>query len=135
MNWREFTALLGLDQENVHRDDYLIRDTKARGENVPVEYHDGMMCTDLANLILFANLNLNASDQDYFHEIRQEACQHRALISPHNEPVVTVDIELDALIERPDLPWQEVLPEETYHACPCICSSRVFRGCGERKTK
>jgi hypothetical protein len=108
-------------KENVHRDDYLIRDTKARGENAPVEYHDGMMCTDLANLIPFADLNLTEPDQAYFDKIRQEACQHPALISPHNEPVVTVDIELDALMakmeERPDLPWQEVLPEETYNAC------------------
>ena len=107
-------------KENVHRDDYLIRDTKARGENAPVEYHDGIMCTDLANLILFANLNLNASDQDYFHEIRQEACQHPALISPHNEPVVTVDIELDALMAkmeaRPDLPWKKVLSGVIYDA-------------------
>ena len=108
-------------KENVHRDDYLIRDTKARGENAPVEYHDGMMCTDLANLIPFADLNLNASDQAYFYEIRQEACQHSALISPKDEPVVTVDIELGALMakmeERPDLPWKEVLPEGTYNAC------------------
>ncbi|NDH10011.1 MAG: hypothetical protein EBY16_10500, partial [Gammaproteobacteria bacterium] len=108
-------------KENVHRDDYLIRDTKARGENAPVEYHDGMMCTDLANLIPFADLNLTEPDQAYFDEIRQEACQHPALISPHNEPVVTVDIELDALMakmeERPDLPWQEVLPQEIYNAC------------------
>ena len=119
-------------KENVHRDDYLIRDTKAWGKNAPVEYHGGMMCTDLANLIPFADLNLNASDQTYFNEIRQEACQHPALISPHHEPVVTVDIELGALMakmeERPDLPWKEVLPEETYHACRTLPSfaARVF---------
>jgi hypothetical protein len=108
-------------KENIHRDDYLIRDTEARGKNAPVEYHDGMMCMDFANLIPFADLNLNESDQAYFDEIRQEACQHPALISPRDEPVVTVDIELDALMakieERPDLPWQEVLPKETYNAC------------------
>ena len=111
-------------KENVHRDDYLIRDTKARGKNAQVEYHDGRMCTDLANLIPFADLNLNASDQAYFNAIRQEAYQHSALISPKDEPVVTVDIELGALMakmeERPDLPWKEVLPEETYNACRAL---------------
>ena len=116
ITYRTITAT----KENEHMDDFMILDREAHGEKAPFVTHDGVIYTDFANIAPSTGPN-----QAYFAEIRHEAAHHPELITPHNEPVITVDIEPDALMDKlSDVQWEK-LPKEVIDACRALPAFKV----------
>jgi hypothetical protein len=111
LTWRTITAT----KENEHMDDFMLLDREAHGEQAPFVTHQGVIYTDFANIA-----PLTGPNASYFAEIRDEAARHPELITPQNEPVVTVDIEPDALMDKlNDVQWDR-LPKEVADACRAL---------------
>ena len=102
ITWRAITAT----KENQHMDDFMLLNREANGEKAPFVTHNGVIYTNFANIAPSTSPN-----QAYFSEIRHEAAYHPELIMPINEPVITVELELEALMDKlSDVPWN-ALPE------------------------
>jgi len=104
--------------ENPHMDDFMFLDTEAHGKNDIFISSRGLICTDFANIAPNTGQN-----QDYFATIRQEARMHRDIVTPQDEPVITIDIEPVALINKLDDVQWERLPKEvvdTFRALPAF---------------
>ena len=116
ITYRTITAT----KENEHMDDFMLLDREAHGENAPFVTHEGVIYTDFANIAPSTGPN-----QSYFAEIRHKAAHHPELITPQNEPVVTVDIEPDALMDKlSDAQWEK-LPKEIVDACRALPAFKV----------
>ena len=101
-------------KENPHMDDFMILDTKARGKNDVFFTQKGLICTD------FANMATTGPNQAYFTEIREEAATHPDVMRPQDEPVITVDIDPEALMDKiGDIQWDK-LPKEVADACRAL---------------
>ncbi len=99
-------------KENPHMDDFMILDTKAHGENAKFVSHQGLICTDFANIV-----DPTCPHQKYFEQIRKDAATRPEIITAKNEPVMTVDIEPEALLDKlSDVQWER-LPKEIQEAC------------------
>jgi len=95
-------------------DDFMLLDTEARGENDVFFTQKGLICTD------FANIAPTGLHQAYFSEIREEAATHPDVMRPQDEPVITVDIEPEALMDKlGDIQWDK-LPKEVADACRAL---------------
>ena len=106
--------------ENPHMDDFMLLDTEARGKNDIFATHQGLIFTN------FANIAPKSPHETYFANIRQEAATHPGIITSQNEPVITVDIEPEALVDKlSDVQW-ETLPKEVIDAC-CALPGFLFR--------
>jgi hypothetical protein len=106
-------------KENPHMDDFMFLDTEAQGENDIFITNKGLICTDAANIIPTTPQN-----QAYFAAIRHEARMHRDIVTPQDEPVVTIDIVPEALMDKlNDIQWEK-LPKEVVDACRAL---PVFR--------
>jgi len=115
ITWRTVTAT----KENPHMDDFMLLDTEARGENDKFFTQKGLICTDFANIVP------TGPHQQYFNDIRQESAIHPDIITPQDEPVITVDIEPEALMEKlSDAQW-ETLPKEIVDACRALPAFKV----------
>ena len=102
-------------KENPHMDDFMILDTEARGERDIFFTQKGLICTDFANMAPTTGPN-----QGYFTEIREEASTHPEVMRPQDEPVITVDIEPEALMDKlGDVQWDR-LPKEVADACRAL---------------
>ena len=102
-------------KENPHMDDFMILDTEARGERDIFFTQKGLICTDFANMAPTTGPN-----QGYFTEIREEASTHPEVMRPQDEPVNTVDIEPEALMDKlGDVQWDR-LPKEVADACRAL---------------
>ena len=111
MTYRTVTAT----KENPHMDDFMILDTEARGERDIFFTQKGLICTDFANMAPTTGPN-----QGYFTEIREEASTHPEVMRPQDEPVNTVDIEPEALMDKlGDVQWDR-LPKEVADACRAL---------------
>ena len=111
MTYRTVTAT----KENPHMDDFMILDTEARGERDIFFTQKGLICTDFANMAPTTGPN-----QGYFTEIREEASTHPEVMRPQDEPVITVDIEPEALMDKlGDVQWDR-LPKEVADACRAL---------------
>jgi hypothetical protein len=107
-------------KENPHMDDCMFLDTEAQGENDIFITNKGLICTDASNIIPTTPQN-----QAYFAEIRQEARMHRGIVTPQDEPMVTVDIAPEALIDKlSDVQWER-LPKEVVEACRALPAFKV----------
>ena len=106
--------------ENPHMDDFMFLDTEARGENDRFLTHQGLICTDFANIA-----PLRGPNQHYFAAIRSEARTHPNIITLQDEPVTTVDIEPEALVEKlSDVQWER-LPVDVIDACRALPAFKV----------
>ena len=102
-------------KENPHMDDFMILDREARGERDIFFTQKGLICTDFANIALTTGAN-----QGYFTKIREEASTHPVVMRPQDEPVITVDIEPEALMDKlGDVQWDR-LPKEVADACRAL---------------
>jgi len=111
ITYRTITAT----KENPHMDDFMILDTEARGEHDIFFTQKGLICTDFANMAPTTGPN-----QAYFTEIREEAATHPDVMRPQDEPVITVDIEPEALMDKlGDIQWDK-LPKEVADACRAL---------------
>lgn len=111
ITYRTITAT----KENEHMDDFMLLDRVAHDENAPFVTHEGVIYTDFANIAPATD-----SNQSYFAEIRYEAAHHPELNTPQKGPVITVDIEPDALMDKlNDVQW-ETLPKEIVDACRAL---------------
>jgi hypothetical protein len=107
-------------KENPHMDDFMFLDTEARGENDIFITNKGLICTDASNIIPTTRQN-----QDYFAEIRQEARMHRDIVTPQDEPTITIDIAPAALTDKlNDVQWER-LPKEIVEACHALPAFQV----------
>ena len=87
----------------------------ARGEHDIFFTQKGLICTDFANIAPTTGPN-----QRYFTEIREEASTHPQVMRPQDEPVNTVDIEPEALMDKlGDVQWDR-LPKEVADACRAL---------------
>jgi hypothetical protein len=115
ITWRTVTAT----KENPHMDDFMLLDTEARGNNDKFFTQKGLICTDFANIVP------TGPHQPYFNAIRQESAIHPDIITPQDEPGITVDIEPEALMEKlSDAQW-ETLPKEIVDACRALPAFKV----------
>lgn len=115
VTWRTVTAT----KENPHMDDFMLLDIDARGKKHPFITHQGLICTD------FANIATTGPNQAYFAEIRKEAATHPDIIPPQSESVAIVDIELEALVHKlGDVQWER-LPKEVADACRALPAFQV----------
>jgi hypothetical protein len=107
-------------KENPHMDDFMFLDTEAQGEHDIFITNKGLICTDASNIIPTTPQN-----QGYFAEIRHEARLHRDIVTPQDEPVITIDIEPEALIYNlSDVQWER-LPKEVVDACRALPAFKV----------
>ena len=99
-------------KENPHMDDFMFLDTEAQGEHDIFITNKGLICTDAANI-----LPTTPQNEEYLAEIRREARMHRDIITPQDEPVITIDIEPEALMDKlSDVQWER-LPVDVVDAC------------------
>ncbi len=102
-------------KENPHMDDFMILDAEARSKCDIFFTQKGLICTDFANIAPTTGPN-----QGYFTDIRKEASTHPEVMRPQDEPVITVDIELEALMDKlGDVQWDR-LPKEVADACRAL---------------
>ncbi|WP_234852427.1 hypothetical protein [Legionella maceachernii] len=108
-------------KENPHMDDFMILDLDARGENAKFITHQGLICTDFANIV-----DPTCANQKYFEQIRKDAAIHPEVITPKNESVITeVDIEPEVLLDKlSDVQWER-LPKEAKEACQALPGFQV----------
>ena len=101
-------------KENPHMDDFMLLDTEARSEKDVFFTQKGLICTD------FSNIATTGPYFAYFTEIREEASTHPEVMRPQDEPVITVDIEPEALMDKlGDVQWDR-LPKEVADACRAL---------------
>ena len=101
-------------KENPHMDDFMLLDTEARSEKDVFFTQNGLICTD------FSNIATTGPHFAYFSEIREEASTHPEVMRPQDEPVITVDIEPEALMDKlGDVQWDR-LPKEVADACRAL---------------
>jgi hypothetical protein len=107
-------------KENPHMDDFMFLDTEAQGEHDIFITNKGLICTDASNII-----PTTAQNQGYFAEVRNEARLHRDIVTPQDEPVITIDIEPEALMDKlSDVQWER-LPKEVVEACRALPAFKV----------
>ena len=107
-------------KENPHMDDFMFLDTEAQGEHDIFITNKGLICTDASNIIPTIPQN-----QGYFAEVRHEARLHRAIVTPQDEPVITIDIDPEALMDKlSDVQWER-LPKEVVDACRALPAFKV----------
>ncbi len=107
-------------KENPHLDDFMFLDTEAQGEQDIFITNKGLICTDISNIIPTTPQN-----QSYFAEVRHEARLHRDIVTPQDEPVITIDIEPEALMDKlSDVQWER-LPKEVVEACRALPAFKV----------
>ena len=96
-------------------DDFMILDTKARGKNDVFFTQKGLICTDFANMAPTTGPN-----HEYFTEILKEAATHSVVMRPQDEPIVTLDIDSEALMDKlDDIQWDK-LPKEVADKCRAL---------------
>ena len=102
-------------KENPHMDDFMFLDTQARDNNAIYTTRNGLICADFSHIA-----PATTSNRDYFARMRQEALAHRDIVRPQDEPVITIDIEPEALVNKLDeLQWDR-LPLEVIDACHAL---------------
>lgn len=107
-------------KENPHMDDFMFLDTEAQGEHDIFITNKGLICTDAANI-----LPTTPQNRDYLAEILHEARMHRDIVTPQDEPVITVDIEPEALMDKlSDEQWKR-LPIDVVEACRALPAFKV----------
>jgi len=107
-------------KENPHMDDFMFLDTEAQGAQDIFITNKGLICTDASHIIPVTREN-----QDYLAEIRLEAGLHRDIVTPQDEPVITIDIEPEALMDKlSDVQWER-LPKEVVEACHALPAFKV----------
>ncbi|WP_133130102.1 hypothetical protein [Legionella yabuuchiae] len=99
-------------KENPHMDDFMLLDTEALGDNDIFFTNKGLICTDASNIIPRTSQN-----QDYLAEIHTEARMHRDIVTPQDEPVITIDIEPAALMDKLSHVQWDRLPQEVVDVC------------------
>jgi hypothetical protein len=115
-NYRTVTAT----KENPHMDDFMFLDIEAQGAQDIFITNKGLICTDASNIIPTTPQN-----QGYFAEVRHEARLHRDIVTPQDEPVITIDIEPEALMDKlSDVQWER-LPKEVVEACHALPAFKV----------
>jgi hypothetical protein len=116
LTYRTVTAT----NENQHKDDFMVLDREASSENAPFETHEGVIYTNFAHIA-----PTTAPNQHYFSEIRNEAIHHSELMTPQDEPVITIDIAPVALMDKLDDVQLERLPKEVTDACRAFPAFKV----------
>jgi hypothetical protein len=107
-------------KENPHMDDFMFLDTEAQGESDIFITNKGLICTDASNII-----PTTLQNQAYLAEIRQEARMHRDIVTPQDEPIITIDIEPFALIDKLDDVQWERLPKAVVDACRALPTFKI----------
>lgn len=102
-------------KEYPHMDDFMILDTESRNEHAVFFTQKGLICTDFVNIA-----PTTGSNQAYFNEIREEAATHPDIMRPQDEAVITVDIELEAFMDKLDNIQWDWLPKEVADACRAL---------------
>lgn len=100
-------------KENPHMDDFMILDLEATGENAKFVVHQGLICTNFAEIVEPALPN-----QDYFACIRKDFEIH-PMEMPHKSEWVTgsVEIEPEVLLQRITDEQFEKLPDAIKAVC------------------
>jgi len=107
-------------KENPHMDDFMFLDIEAQGAQDIFITNKGLICTDASHIIPATPKN-----RDYLAEIRHEAVLHRDIVTPQEEPVITIDIEPVALMDKlSDVQWER-LPKEVVEACHALPAFKV----------
>lgn len=106
-------------KENPHMDDFMVLDRNASSKNNIFVTSQGLICTG------FANIAPTGPHEAYFADIRQDAATHPDIITSPNEPVVSVDIEPEALVDKlSDVQWER-LPVDIVNACHTLPAFKV----------
>jgi len=109
-------------KENPHMDDFMFLDTEAHGRKDIFITSKGLICTDFSNIAPATPVNQYYFD---FAEIRREARTYRDIVTSQDEPLITVDIEPEALMDKlGDVHW-EGLPKEVVDACSALPAFKV----------
>lgn len=107
-------------KENPHMDDFMLLDTEAHGENDIFITSNGLIGTDFSHIA-----PITSETQTYFTAIRHEARTRQDTVRPQDEQITTVDIALDALMDKlSDVQWDR-LPEEVIEACRALPEFKV----------
>lgn len=107
-------------KENPYMDDFMFLDTEARGKHDIFITSKGLICTDFANMAPAATLY-----QKYFAMMRQGAPTHRDLLAPQDEPIITIDIAPEVLVDKlNDEQWAR-LPKELVIACHALPAFKI----------
>jgi len=107
-------------KENPHMDDFMFLDMEAHGENNTFIARMGLICTDFSNIAPETPLN-----QHDFAETRDEARRHCDIITPRDEPIITIDIEPEALMDKLSNVQWERLPKQVVDACSDLPAFKV----------
>lgn len=102
-------------KENPHMDDFVFLDTEAQSEHDIFITHKGLICTDASNIT-----PITPKNKDYLAEIRRESRMHRDIVTPQDEPLITIDVEPEALMDKlSDVQWER-LPVDVVTACRAL---------------
>jgi hypothetical protein len=111
-------------KENPHMDDFMFLDIEARGKHDIFITNKGLICTDFANIAPTTGPN-----QDYLAEMRHEARMHRDIAAPQDEPVISIDITPDTLMDKLSNVQWERLPKEVKEVVDTCRASPAFKVC------
>lgn len=104
--WRTVTAT----KENPHMDDFMLLDTEDSSDKAKFVSHNGLICTDFANIVAPACPN-----QKFFADIRQDRLDMSA--NPSSSVISEVEVDVETLLNNlDDVQWDK-LPKAVQEAC------------------
>jgi hypothetical protein len=104
--WRTVTAT----KENPHMDDFMLLDSEDSSDRAKFICHNGLICTDFANIVDPACTN-----QEFFEQIRQDEIEMSLSTQPSAIPEIEVDVE--TLLNNLEKVQWDKLPKEVKEAC------------------
>ena len=107
-------------KENPHMDDFMLLDTEARGENEIIITSNGLICTDFSHIA-----PVTPQTQDSLAAIRDETRARQDTVMLQDEPITTVEITPETLMDKlNDVQWNR-LPKEVVDACHALPAFKV----------
>lgn len=107
-------------KENPHMDDFMLLDTEAHGTNDIFITSNGLIGTDFSHIV-----PITSETHTYFTAIRHEAHARQDMVRPQDEPMTTVDIAPELLMDKlSDVQWDR-LPQEVINACHALPAFKV----------
>ena len=107
-------------KENPHMDDFMLLDMEAHGENDIFTTSHGLICTDFSHIA-----PVTPETQARLAEIRNEARARQDTVRLQDEPITTVEIAPETLMDKlSDVQWDK-LPKEVVDACHALPAFKV----------
>lgn len=107
-------------KENPHMDDFILLDTEARGKDDIFITSNGLICTDFSHIA-----PITPQTQDTLAAIRDETRARQDTVMLQDEPITTVEIAPETLMDKlSDVQWDR-LPKEVVDACHALPAFKV----------